>query len=250
MKHLAYKPGNSLIHNIDPRGKVILFVLFVISATFTNIENILSVLLLVSGLLTIILATDIPILHYLRRFLKFYLMIFVVTVFLPFLNESNNVILTIGGVNIYEEGVLEFLNLNIKLSLILFSSITLISTTTFPNIVSALEEIRLPKVVTSVIYLTNRFIEILSVEAQRQYLAFQSRYIYLSPYSRLIILAKAMSMFFIRTIERSDRIYLGMIARGFNGQIPKATKLAWDDKDTIAVTIGLVFLLFVWIANG
>jgi cobalt/nickel transport system permease protein len=59
---------------------------------------------------------------------------------------------------------------------------------------------------------------------------------------------------FLRSIERSDRIYHAMLARGYDGQVRAAdqTHLAAMDKISLGLGVGIYLLLLLagWLMRG
>jgi cobalt/nickel transport system permease protein len=52
---------------------------------------------------------------------------------------------------------------------------------------------------------------------------------------------------FLRSIERSDRVYAAMLSRGYNGQLPAGETTALSGKDWRILSLGILLLFVLWI---
>ena len=59
-----------------------------------------------------------------------------------------------------------------------------------------------------------------------------------SDHSKLIATA-SLGMLFVRSLERSTAIHNAMLARGFNGRLPRLSPASWRVTDTGALISGL-----------
>ncbi|MCC7364229.1 MAG: cobalt ECF transporter T component CbiQ [Dehalococcoidia bacterium] len=101
----------------------------------------------------------------------------------------------------------------------------LVFSTTFHDLVHGLERLRLPKLMVAVISLMYRYLAVLTGEAQRMMRARQARSAELPGAKRVStawrakVVGHMVGSLFIRSYERSERIYLAMQARGYTGQL-------------------------------
>lgn len=100
-----------------------------------------------------------------------------------------------------------------------FAALLLIATTPLAQLLSALEEWRVPHMLVLVTQFVYRYLFVISEQAQHMRLAAQSRCgSGAAPARRFQAAAGALSVLFQRSWERADGIYRAMLARGFTGR--------------------------------
>lgn len=237
-----HREGNSPVHLIDPRLKIVIMLLFIILVVMVSYER--KHWLLFYLLIPLLLAwlSRISILHFLSKLFKLYPMIFLITVFIPFFPLPGETPQQFLGIAVSMVGLQTFFLINAKSLLALFISIVLTSTTDFMMLLKGLERFRVPSLIIAITSFMYRFIFLLIDEVERMILAYQSRYFKLSLGKRLQFIASMVGLLFIRTYERGERIYLAMESRGFQGTIHTLNDLRWKKTDTVAAVILVVIL--------
>ncbi len=106
------------------------------------------------------------------------------------------------------------------------------ATTPFSGVVDALRYLRLPAVLIAIISFMYRYIFVLVDEVQRLLRARSARSAAVGPNSGGSLLWRAKvaggmaGSMFIRTYDRSERIYMAMLARGYDGSVRRSTASA------------------------
>jgi cobalt/nickel transport system permease protein len=108
-----------------------------------------------------------------------------------------------------------FLTILVKSSLCLFTIILLSNTTPFSEILSLFQRIGVPALLITVLALTYRYLFVLIDEAVRLRRARDSRMFVIHRSRIWLSLTSLMGQLFIRSTERSGRIYTAMISRGW-----------------------------------
>jgi cobalt/nickel transport system permease protein len=54
---------------------------------------------------------------------------------------------------------------------------------------------------------------------------------------------------FLRSIERSDRVYAAMLSRGYSGELPRAESKSLTTKEWQTILFGLCMLFLIWIVG-
>jgi cobalt/nickel transport system permease protein len=108
-----------------------------------------------------------------------------------------------------------FLRIVIKSSLCLLTMILLSNTTPFSEILSLFRRIGVPALLVTILALTYRYLFVLIDEAARFRRARNSRTFSSHRTKVWISLASIIGQLFIRSTERSERIYAAMISRGW-----------------------------------
>ena len=123
------------------------------------------------------------------------------------------------------EGMEFFSSVLIKSWASVTAAVLLTSTTPALSLLSALRSLKIPEILVTVVLLMYRYLFVLVEEAQRMLRARAARSASVGPNSggSLIWRAKgAGSMagsLFVRTLDRSERIYMAMLSRGYDGDI-------------------------------
>ena len=238
-----HRSGTSLVHQADPRLKLIILITYIFSVVAIPEKYLRSYLVLAVIPLTLSLLSGISLWHYFQKLSKLYPMIFFITFILPFIPDKGTPVLSFGWIHLYQTGLNNFLMINIKSILIIFMSIVLTTTTDFNLLLKALEKLRIPGIVIILLAFMYRYIFLLIDEDERNFFAYQSRHIRLSLRGKIKSLAKQIAVIFLRTFERGERVYLAMEARAFTGKIFTMGQLHWGVKDTIILGVYLVFLV-------
>ena len=249
-----YYPSESIIHKTDPRAKVVLAMLYIISSFVC--KNILSFVLLVASSVVIILISKIP-LKILLRSLK---PLVIIIVFMSFLN----LFMTKGGISIYKIGILEITSKGIYsaassvvriLTLIMGTSIFLTYTTTpialtdgIEQLLAPLKKIKVPvHEFAMMMTIALRFIPTLIEETEKIIAAQTARGADFTS-GNLIKRAKALIPIlvplFISSFRRADELAIAMECRCYRGGEGR-TRLHVLKYKACDVFIIIIFTLFL-----
>ena len=147
-------------------------------------------------------------------------------------------------------GVIRFLSVLARSWLSVQMAILLVATTQFPDLIHAFEHLRVPRSLTTVVAFLFRYLFVLTDEAFRLMRAREARSAGIqgtkrggSLLWRVKVTGSMAGQLFLRSYERSDRIYQAMTSRGYTGHIRtlnphEMTQLDW---------ITLIFSFFVLI---
>jgi cobalt/nickel transport system permease protein len=156
-----------------------------------------------------------------------------------------------------DTGLADTLSIAIKSWLSVQAALLLAYTTPFAALVDALRALRVPAIIVSIISFMYRYLAVLVDEAARMNRARRSRSAAApsgrsggSVTWRARVTGAMVGSLFIRSYERSERIYAAMLARGFSGTI-RATELSRPDQRSLTLTaLALVALAaFVVVVN-
>lgn len=127
--------------------------------------------------------------------------------------------LTISG-----EGLRLFATIILKSWICVQAAALLTFTTTFPDLVEGLRRLRLPHIFVAVVSLMYRYIAVIGDEATRMMRARAARSGHADGsgggplFWRMKVVGGMVGSLFIRSYERSERIYAAMQSRGFDGE--------------------------------
>jgi len=111
------------------------------------------------------------------------------------------------------------------------AAVLLGATTTFPDVLHALERLRVPPAATAVAALMYRYLFVVAGEARRMRLSLQARGY--APRSALQAgaIGRVAVALFLRSHDRGERVQLAMRARGHSGALPRLRTLALGRAD-------------------
>jgi cobalt/nickel transport system permease protein len=136
-------------------------------------------------------------------------------------------------------GVIRFLSILARSWLSVQMAILLVATTQFPDLIHAFEHLRVPRSLTTVVAFLFRYLFVLTDEAFRLMRAREARSAGIqgnkrggSLLWRVKVTGSMAGQLFLRSYERSDRIYQAMVSRGYTGHIRtlnphEMTQLDW-----------------------
>jgi cobalt/nickel transport system permease protein len=224
-----YVDGSSAVHRLSPQCKLLATFLFVLVVVSTPRETFW-VFGAEAGLLGVVaVASRVPFATLLRR-LTFELPFVAFAVLLPLVGRGERV--GVAGVSLSVSGLWAAWNILVKGTLGVAATGLLTATTPIPSILQGLERLRLPKVFVAICAFMVRYADVIAGELHRMRVARESR----GHDPRWIWQARAVAAtagaLFIRSYERGERVYLAMVARGYDGSMPvlhhhRASRAEW-----------------------
>jgi len=224
-----YRPRNSPIHRLDSRIKLILTVVFILTNTLTPSGAWPIYILLFALVLSVELLSDLGVLYVLKRS----------ALALPFVLAALPLIVTVPGqtwftlplgswvIHTSYLGLVRFVSITLKSWISVQAAIVLAASTSFPDLLVAMRALHVPRLMVSIFGLMWRYLFVLVDEASRLIRARLARSgksdmpgtktgVSLSWRAR--VTGGMAGSLFIRAFERSDRIYMAMISRGYDGE--------------------------------
>ncbi|MCV9884170.1 energy-coupling factor transporter transmembrane component T family protein [Metabacillus halosaccharovorans] len=252
-----YVPGDSPVHRMDPRAKLLMIFAFVFIVFLAN--NLFTYILLGIYTLMIILMTKLPI-QFLIRGLKPVLWVILFTFLLHlFVTKEGNVLLDLGFLKIYEEGLIQGIYISLRFFyLILITTILTLTTTPIEitdgmeSLLGPLKKVRLPvHELALMMSISLRFIPTLMEETDKILKAQMARGVDFTGgpiKDRFKAIVPLLVPLFISAFKRAEELATAMEARGYRGGEgrTKLRQLHWGIKDTLflilLVVLGLALL--------
>lgn len=151
-----------------------------------------------------------------------------------------------------DAGVLRFISIMLRAWLSVQAGIMLVAVTPFPDMIHAFEHLRVPAILTTIIAFLYRYLFVLTDEVMRLLRARDARSAALpglksgrSVFWRAKIAGNMAGQLFLRSYERSDRIYNAMLARGYQGQLRTLRAHTLTRRDWLALLLVTLLLLFL-----
>jgi cobalt/nickel transport system permease protein len=215
-----YSHLESIIHNLDARTKLLIFLTLIVVTVLTPPQcwPVFLLHLILIGLT--LRLSRIPVRYVLTRSLIILPFVLMVALFIPFLpahRPAGGYSLGLGSLSLERSHWLVFWNLLIKGFIGVLAIILLSSTTPFPRLLEALKKFKVPSLLTLLLGFIYRYFfvlldEILTVKRAVDSRGYKGRSIF-----QVRTLGRLLGQLFLRTYERGERVYLGMVSRGFQG---------------------------------
>ena len=235
---LSYR--ETVVHRLDPRAKLIATVLFIVTVvSFPKYE--------ITGLLPFLLFPvilfslgEIPVKFIMKKVLLVSSFAVFIGIFNPLLDRR--VVYSLLGLPL-PGGWISFFSIMMKFFLTVTAALLLIATTSFPRICHALQKLGMPGIFVAQLLVLYRYLFVLADETMRLVRARDMRSFGKKGRGMKAFVYLAGTLF-LRTIERAERIYQGMLSRGFTGRLhsTRAYRFGGADAAFLCVTIALLYL--------
>jgi cobalt/nickel transport system permease protein len=216
--HPLYRDGDSTLHRAPAEVKIVCLVVFVLAVVATPRELFWPFAIYALIILTVWRIGRIPLRWVLPRMLIEAPFV-VLAVLLPFAEGGERV--EFAGLHLSVTGLYAAWGIVIKGTLGVAASLTVAATTTARELPIALSRLGMPGVLTSMLTLMIRYVDVLTAEAGRMRTARISRGDSPRTLHQVGAIAKSVGSLFLRSYERGERVYLAMLSRGFDGKIPE-----------------------------
>jgi cobalt/nickel transport system permease protein len=247
-----YHAAESPLHRLDPRVKVLVAVGFILTIVLLPDGAWVAFLLAWLMLLGASLLSGLGIGFTFRR--SFIALPFALVAVTVVFSVPGNPLWTwqIGSLDLTAttEGMVRFVSIVVRSWLSIQAAILLVAVTQFPDLIHALEHLRVPAVLTTIVAFLYRYLFILTDEVLRLTRARAARSAALpdqksggSVIWRASIAGHMAGQLFLRSYERSDRIYNAMLARGYTGNIRTLHPHIMRRTDWLAGALSLTAML-------
>lgn len=156
------------------------------------------------------------------------------------------------------QGLERFASIALRSWIAVQGAVLMAATTRFADLLTALQQIRVPRLFVAVIGLMWRYLFVISEEVTRMLRARSSRSATVVESAgarkaggslawRARVTGGMAGSLFLRSLERSDRVYAAMLSRGYNGQQPAHGLEPMTRGDRRALLLGLLLLAAVWL---
>jgi cobalt/nickel transport system permease protein len=226
---------NSRIHRLDPRAKLIGLAGVTLVAVSTPLRAWPAYAACALALTLIALVARVgPRTIWTRSKLVLPLVLFV-AVFVPFVRRGGATV-ELGPLTISEAGLAIFATVGAKAILGTVSAVLLGATTSFPDVLHALERLRAPRLLVLIAAFMYRYLFVIADEARRMRSALAARGYAPRHALQAAALGRVATALFLRTYERAERVHLAMLARGWQQRMPRLDVLAFGRADALFLT--------------
>ena len=251
-----YHDTESFVHHLDPRVKVVVTIAFILSNALLPDGAWMAFGFAWLFLLMVNVLSGLGIAFTFKRSF----------VALPFALVAITVLFSIPGeplstfhflmwdFTITDMGLLRFVSILIRSWLSVQMAILLVAVARFPDIVHALEHLRVPSILTTIIAFLYRYLFVLVDEVFRLLRAREARSAGLPAAAagarsgggvvwRAKVAGNMAGQLFLRSYERSDRVYNAMLARGYAGHLMTINPHELHRVDYVTAAFALFLIL-------
>ncbi|MEH7386642.1 energy-coupling factor transporter transmembrane protein EcfT [Bacillus sp. JJ1521] len=256
-----YIPGNSPLHKMDPRAKLLLIFFYVFIVFIAN--SVLTYALLGVYTLTIVLLTKVP-LRYILSGLKPILWVILFTFILHiFLTKEGDLLVDFGWLKIYEGGVKQGIFISLRLLYLIIMTTILTLTSTPIEITDGMESLLAPfkKIglptheLALMMSISLRFIPTLMQETEKIMKAQAARGVEFTSgpiKDRMKAVVPLLIPLFISSFKRAEELAIAMEARGYRGGEgrTKLRLLQWRGLDTLMLVLLFATAVVLFLLRG
>ena len=157
---------------------------------------------------------------------------------------------------ITDAGLLRFASIIVRSWLSVQMAILLVAVVRFPDLIHALEHLRIPAILTTIIAFLYRYLFVLADEVFRLMRARESRSAGMAAPASVVrpgrsvawrarVAGNMAGQLFLRSYERSDRVYNAMLSRGYNGHMETINPHELRRRDYLTAGLALLGILFL-----
>ncbi|MBU0495908.1 MAG: cobalt ECF transporter T component CbiQ [Chloroflexi bacterium] len=245
-----YHRGASVLHQADPRVKLVLTLAFILSVSATPIGAWPIYVLFLTLAVAAAVASELGVAFAMRRGL----------VAVPFALAAVPLLFTAKGPPLFDlavgpwtvvvttTGAERLLSIVFKSWVSVQAAILLVATTDFPDLLAAMRALRIPRLLVAIVALMWRYLAVLADEAGRLNRARAARSGSLSGRGggslvwRAQVTGYMVGNLFVRGYERGERIYAAMLARGYDGEMRSLPRPPLALVHWLTVGLGLALL--------
>ena len=155
-----------------------------------------------------------------------------VAIFVPFVRKGGATF-DIGPFQVSEAGLAVLAAVSAKAILGTLSAVLLGATTSFPDVLHALERLNAPKLLVLIAAFMYRYLFVIVDEVRRMRAALAARGYAPRHALQVQAIGRVATALFLRTYERAERVHLAMLARGWRQTMPRLDVLAYRRADAL-----------------
>ena len=256
-----YIPGNSIIHRLDPRSKLVAMILLIIIAFWANNPITNLILFIATGIFVVL--SEVPLSFFIKGLRSKFFLIAFTTLFQLFFISGGQVLFEMGFIKITSYGIEQAGIIFCRFVLIIFFS-TLLTLTTMPlslataveSLLGPLKRFKIPvHEIGLMLSMSLRFVPTLMDDTIRIMNAQKARGVDFGE-GNIIQKVKAMIPIliplFATSLKRADSLATAMEARGYQGGNGRSQyrQLNWMNKDSVALLLVCVLGLILFLLKS
>ncbi len=225
----TFSRGKSILHALDPRVKLLVYLPFVFLTAMTN-EPDAAAAAFATGLL-LAGAGKLYGRRLLERLAVVNMFMALLWLTLPF-SVTGETVWQASFLRMTREGLLLSLLVTVKTNAIALFTIALPGTSSIIALAHAMLHLRMPQKAVTLFYFFYRYIGVASEESEKMGRTLRARgFRARTGRHTTRVFAYYIGMLFIRSYERSERVYNALLMRGFNGWFPMLEHFSLHPRD-------------------
>jgi cobalt/nickel transport system permease protein len=235
-----FAAGDSLLHRLDPRTKIIVAVLFSVIVAVADRFTCLVTAAFFS--LALLVVARLSLKDVFLRLLTVNAFIAFLWLFLPF-THGGEALFRVGPLQASREGIVYALLITVKSNTIVLALIALLATTPVITLGHALSHLYVPNKLIHLLFFTVRYLQVLHSEYDRlrnamKIRAFKAR----SNVHTYKSLAYLIGMLLVKSFDRAERIRKAMLCRGFQGEFYLLSHFDLQKSDVLAFAVMMLMI--------
>lgn len=222
----TFAQGNSPIHRLDPRIKLLSALL--LSVVFALLQTLPSALFALTAGALLVFAGQFPLRQILLRLAAVNVFILFLWLILPFSFQEKalggefnlEIVWQIGPFVATWQGIMLALLITLKSNAIILVNLALLASMRVLTLAQAMQSLKTPHKLVQILFFSLRYFQVIHQEYHRLHEAMRARGF--RPKTNMHTYrtyAYLLSMLLVRSLNRGQRVYEAMLCRGFNGRI-------------------------------
>lgn len=242
-----FSSGNSLIHNLDGRVKLISTIIIIIFTVFS--KQIIVPIIIEIFLIIILYLSKIPLKDAFKRIALLIPFGGVIIIFQPFIYPGD-IIWTYSWIQITDTGLNWAVLLFGRLLTSLTSIVLLSSVSPMQEIVASFRKLKMPKELAMILSITVRFLfvfidELATIRNAQKSRNFDIHSNLVSYKWRIKQIGYTIAMMFLKSYEQGERVHKSMISRGFSDTSHLFNEKTCLEKLDYIYMISVIFLMII-----
>jgi cobalt/nickel transport system permease protein len=240
---------NTPVHRVDARAKAVVTFAFIAVVMSFPIHEVSALTPFLLFPVTLIALGRIPARHILRKILLAAPFALVVGMFNPFMDRQPFAVI---GPFTMTGGWMSFGSIMLRFILTVGAALTLIACTGMNRLGASLEQLGVPRVFVVQLLFLYRYLFVISDEGGKMFRSVELRSEKGRPLT-LRVYGSLIGTLLIRSMDRAERVYRAMVARGFDGEIRlmKPSAFRWRDAAFIVCWLAFFSVARTWnLAEG
>jgi len=227
----VFSTGNSFVHKIDPRVKLIVFVVVIIFIVISS-NCVFPLMFLLIGF-CMLLTARLRFKLVLQRLSVVNFFILFLWLIMPF-SCPGRAIVSFGALTVTQEGINFAAMITLRANAIFILAVSLIGTTPVLQLAGALRRLGIPLKIVNLFYFCYKYISIVHSDYTKINNALKIKCF--KPHTSLHTyktLAYLIGILLIRSYEHAERMYNALKCRGFTGVFPVLTRPQLRSRDIV-----------------
>ena len=241
--------GKSIFHKMDPRVKILVALGF--SIVMAVADKPLALGLGVGFAVLLVVLARLSPRQVITRLLIVNAFVAFLWIFLPF-TFPGPPLFSFWGLHVTRQGILTCVRITVKSNAIVLVSMALLSTSTVFALVHGLHHLMVPEKLVHLFFFSFRYIHVIHMEYHKIINAMRARGFEPDTSLRTYkAYAYLIGTLFLKSSERSKRIYQAMVCRGFDGTFWVFQHFAFGKRDLLAlIFMGIYVFLLAFVQWG